>query len=292
MPVEEKTSPEKNCETPPEEKSQGIELIQLETSEEMDGNLKLELGDKQQDEQMACPPANDISTSESKDWKPGSRCRAVYSDDGLVYPAVVLWVKGQRCRVRYDIYDNEEEHDVCSLLTPDELHGPSRAAPFKGSNWKSSPTSSNADWKRRRREDKQGERGGERRWRDDQQNSSTNNEKPGSQREVEKEADEKKRGNQQGEEADKPANHSFPLFPPFPPSQMGSANPMSFPSPPPPPPPPPAWVLCGKEAGDSLDVNTITNMLMQWYMCGFQTGTYMAQQLYKSTLKDEVKSPR
>ncbi|XP_041861292.1 survival motor neuron protein-like isoform X3 [Melanotaenia boesemani] len=242
MPVEEKTSPEKNCETPPEEKSQGIELIQLETSEEMDGNLKLELGDKQQDEQMACPPANDISTSESKDWKPGSRCRAVYSDDGLVYPAVVLWVKGQRCRVRYDIYDNEEEHDVCSLLTPDELHGPSRAAPFKGSNWKSSPTSSNADWKRRRREDKQGERGGERRWRDDQQNSST--------------------------------------------------NPMSFPSPPPPPPPPPAWVLCGKEAGDSLDVNTITNMLMQWYMCGFQTGTYMAQQLYKSTLKDEVKSPR
>uniref|UniRef100_A0A672ZUK6 Tudor domain-containing protein n=1 Tax=Sphaeramia orbicularis TaxID=375764 RepID=A0A672ZUK6_9TELE len=62
----------------------------------------------------------------ANDWKAGSRCRAVYSEDGLVYPAVVLWVKGQRCRIRFDYYNNEEELDVSSLLTFDELLGPSR----------------------------------------------------------------------------------------------------------------------------------------------------------------------
>lgn len=67
----------------------------------------------------------------SQDWKPGSRCRAVFSEDGLVYPAVVLWVKGQHCRVRYDDYNNEEEHNVDHLLSPDELHGPSRTATNK-----------------------------------------------------------------------------------------------------------------------------------------------------------------
>ena len=52
----------------------------------------------------------------------------MFSEDGLVYPAVVLWVKGQRCRVRFDDYNNEEEQDVNNLLNPDELHGPARAA--------------------------------------------------------------------------------------------------------------------------------------------------------------------
>lgn len=69
--------------------------------------------------------------SVSQDWRPGSRCRAVFSEDGLVYPAVVLWVKGQHCRVRYDDYNNEEEHNVNHLLSPDELHGPSRTATNK-----------------------------------------------------------------------------------------------------------------------------------------------------------------
>ncbi|XP_044055942.1 survival motor neuron protein-like isoform X4 [Siniperca chuatsi] len=101
----------------------------------------------------------------SQDWKPGSRCRAVYSEDGLVYPAVVLWVKGQRCGVRFDNYNNEEEQDVGSLLNPDELRGPSRAAAAKGSSRTSSVTSS---------EENQRERGAARRsaWRDDEHNSS------------------------------------------------------------------------------------------------------------------------
>lgn len=59
----------------------------------------------------------------------------MYSEDGLVYPAVVLWVKGQRCRIRFDNYNNEEEQDVGRLLNPDELHGPSRAAAAKVETW-------------------------------------------------------------------------------------------------------------------------------------------------------------
>ena len=70
-----------------------------------------------------------------QEWRPGSRCRAVYSEDGLVYPAVVLWVKDHRCCVRYDDYNNEEEHDIGSLLNPDELHGPSRATTSKVRIW-------------------------------------------------------------------------------------------------------------------------------------------------------------
>uniref|UniRef100_A0A669D1K0 Survival motor neuron protein n=1 Tax=Oreochromis niloticus TaxID=8128 RepID=A0A669D1K0_ORENI len=105
-----------------------------------------------------------MENSHAQDWKPGSQCRAVYSEDGLFYPAVVLWVKGQRCRVRFDDYNNEEEQDVNSLLSPHELYGPSRAATIKASNWKSNLTS------RRRRGENQGERGAERRpaWKDDQ----------------------------------------------------------------------------------------------------------------------------
>lgn len=66
-----------------------------------------------------------------QDWSSGARCRAVYSEDGLVYPAVVLWVKGQRCRVRFDNYNNEEEQDVGGLLQPDELLGARRTPTAK-----------------------------------------------------------------------------------------------------------------------------------------------------------------
>ncbi|KAM4549386.1 uncharacterized protein PAE49_017300 isoform 1-T1 [Odontesthes bonariensis] len=229
--------------------------------------------------------APQTQNSQLQEWRPGSRCRAVYSEDGLVYPAVVLWVKGHRCRVRYDDYNNEEEHDVSNLLNPDELHGPSRAATSKVSSWKCDAASSNPDWKRRRRREETQERRSA--WRDDQQNPPTVKERAGSLIKEEKEAEEKS-GNQPRDEAEKPTNHSFPLFPPFPPPQTGKGDHMSFL----PPPLPPFWVPCGKEAGGPPDVSTITNMLTQWYICGFHTGSYMTQQLFKSTLKDEVKSPR
>ncbi|XP_028443345.1 survival motor neuron protein [Perca flavescens] len=185
----------------------------------------------------AAPPTQ---RQNSQDWKPGARCRAVYVEDGLVYPAVVLWVKGQRCGVRFDDYNNEEEVDTDSLMNPDELHGPSRAKV---------------------------------------------KERASNRRKVEKE-DEKKRGNQQRDEAEKPANHSFSFFPPFPPPpspRSASGDAVAFI--PPPPPPPPLWAFGGKESS-SAAVDASSSMLMLWYMCGFHTGSYMAQQGFQSSSKD------
>lgn len=54
----------------------------------------------------------------------GSRCRAVYSEDGLAYSAVLLEIRGDRCRVKFDGYGNEEELELASLLSLDELNGP------------------------------------------------------------------------------------------------------------------------------------------------------------------------
>ncbi|XP_051231606.1 survival motor neuron protein-like isoform X2 [Dicentrarchus labrax] len=207
---------------------------------------------------LRSPEALQTHRHTSQDWRPGSRCRAEYSEDGLVYPAVVLWVKGQRCRVRYDDYNNEEEQEVDSLLNPDELLGPCRTTGDQGNSW-------------RRRGENQ-ERGAERRSvrRDDQHSSSWV--KPSSQSKVENE--DKKTG------AEKPTNHSSSFFPPFsPPPQSSTGDPMSFI---PPPPPPPLWAFGGKESA----VSATSSMLMLWYMCGFHTGSYMAQQEFKSSSKD------
>ncbi|XP_045886609.1 survival motor neuron protein-like isoform X4 [Micropterus dolomieu] len=252
------------------ELSQDVEPPECAASEETDIRETPEQGDKnaQVDGQTVSAPADESSSTKSKDWKPGSLCRAVYSEDGLVYPAVVLWVKGQRCRIRFDNYNNEEEQDVGRLLNPDELHGPSRAAAAKGRDWKSSVTSS-----------KEREGGGERRsaGRGDEQKFSWQvTEKPG--RVEKEEKKKKKKGDQQGDGAEKSTNHSFPFFPPFPPPpQSASGGPMSFI-----PPPPPLWTFGAKESATPPAVNATSSMLMLWYMCGFHTGSYMAQQEFMS----------
>nr|XP_020464716.1 survival motor neuron protein-like isoform X1 [Monopterus albus]XP_020464717.1 survival motor neuron protein-like isoform X1 [Monopterus albus] len=175
---------------------------------------------------------------DSLDWKPGSRCRAVYSEDGLVYPAVILWVHGQRCRVRFDGYNNEEELDVSSLLTHNELHGPIKAI---------------------RKQAK---------------------ERSSSQSKVERDGDDKTRGgDQQRNESEKAANRSLPLFPQFPPLSGLGGPPSFF--------PPPPWSIGEKESGSSPAIDgTLDSMLMLWYMCGYYTGSYMAEQQFRSASKD------
>ncbi|KAM8888347.1 uncharacterized protein ACB058_002490 isoform 7-T7 [Synchiropus picturatus] len=106
----------------------------------------------------AINPSATASTSvHVREWKAGSPCRAVFSEDGLVYPAVVMWVEGQRCRVRYDVYNNEEEVDMGSLLQPDELPGSNRAVKPASQG----PIFRSTDWRRKRREENQSG-GGER----------------------------------------------------------------------------------------------------------------------------------
>ena len=49
----------------------------------------------------------------------------------MVYPAVVLWVKGERCCVCFDGYENKEEQEVSALLSLGALHGNSMGAAAK-----------------------------------------------------------------------------------------------------------------------------------------------------------------
>ncbi|XP_029551621.1 survival motor neuron protein 1 isoform X2 [Salmo trutta] len=71
----------------------------------------------------------------SKVWMLGSRCRAVYSEDGLVYPAVLVWMRGERCRVKFEGYGNEEELELSSLLLPDDLGRHCGRATAKGKGY-------------------------------------------------------------------------------------------------------------------------------------------------------------
>ncbi|XP_036833832.1 survival motor neuron protein isoform X2 [Oncorhynchus mykiss] len=92
----------------------------------------------------------------SKVCRQGYRCRAVYSEDGLVYPAVLVWLRGERCRVKFEGYGNEEELELSSLLSPIELGGHRGRVDAKvqqGAVDGFSSTSNNiADWKRMERD--------------------------------------------------------------------------------------------------------------------------------------------
>lgn len=51
-------------------------------------------------------------------WEVGAQCQAVWSEDGLVYPATVLSVDGDYCTVRFHGYGNEEDMALSSLMSP------------------------------------------------------------------------------------------------------------------------------------------------------------------------------
>nr|XP_046156919.1 survival motor neuron protein-like isoform X2 [Oncorhynchus gorbuscha] len=222
----------------------------------------------------------------SKVWRLGYRCRAVYSEDGLVYPAVLVWLRGERCRVKFEGYGNEEELELSSLLSPVELGGHRGRVDAKvqqGAVDGFSSTSNNiADWKRMGRD-----------WRTPQQEgreelSSPQPPKfaPGkdygkSSYDFGKEHGDKKKPSGQREV---PNNHPFSFFPPVPPPKDS----LDFLPPPPLPPPPPCvWppraVLA--DASDGLDsaVTDLSSMLLSWYLCGYHTGCYMAMQQTKTS---------
>lgn len=52
-------------------------------------------------------------------WVVGVQCQAVWSEDGQLYPAKVVSLDGQRCRVRFSGYENEQEVELSALKSPD-----------------------------------------------------------------------------------------------------------------------------------------------------------------------------
>jgi len=54
------------------------------------------------------------------EWQVGSRCRAVYREDGQTYDAVIISLDSEAgsCTVRYDYYNNEELQQLDDLMPP------------------------------------------------------------------------------------------------------------------------------------------------------------------------------
>ncbi|XP_072294733.1 uncharacterized protein [Eucyclogobius newberryi] len=242
--------------------------------------------DNEEDVVLSTLKQPEVQSKSTREWKAGSRCRAMYSVDRIIYSAVVLWVKGQRCRVRFHDYNNEEELDVSDLLSPNELNGPvssGRGAtwrPMFGTGARRRREASNSGDKQELEQDERGERedrregkdGGDR-GKDPLHNTKQPKDKSMSLGSEEREVDEKK-------PAERPACPIFCSFPPFPPPHPHHPPPHSSGAAPPfMAPPPPFWAFEGNVS------DSTSHMLMLWYMCGFHTGSYMAQQ-QKSSSRD------
>ena len=62
-------------------------------------------------------------------WKVGDHCQAIFTEDGVLYNAVVLSIDPARqsCVVRYTEYGNEEEQLLSGLFTSSSFAIPETA---------------------------------------------------------------------------------------------------------------------------------------------------------------------
>ncbi|MGH0179142.1 UNVERIFIED_CONTAM: hypothetical protein FKN15_001155 [Acipenser sinensis] len=243
-------------------------------------------GNEEEQELSALLPAQDSEPSDpthttepqpesgqASQWQAGLRCCAVWSEDGLVYPAVVrkLLPDRGRCVVRFEGYGNEEEQDL-SALTHTQDSEPSDPTHTQDSE-PSSPTHT---------QDSDPTHTTELHEEDGEDESRPESLKP-----VKKEKA-KKQGRSCPER-----NHAF-LFPfPFPPSvPPGYSSGLTF-LPLPPPPPPPAFTFHASNcegAADEIDVDSLSSMLLSWYLCGYHTGFHLIEALQE--VLEKLKSKR
>ncbi|CAB1324580.1 unnamed protein product, partial [Coregonus sp. 'balchen'] len=208
--------------------------------------------EEEQDQSALLPEAAAQPRREKRVWRLGYRCRAVYSEDGLVYPAVLVWMRDERCRA---------------------VDG------FRSTG------NNSTDWKRKGRE-----------WRTPQEEGreelSSPKFPPGkdygkSCYDFGKEHGDKKKPNGRREEPsgrrEEPNNHPFSFFPPVPPPKGSLVRLFAVTS-------------CHScllllhlhrvygprravltDTGDELDsaVTDLSSMLLSWYLCGYHTGCYM-----------------
>ncbi|KAK6468122.1 survival motor neuron protein-like [Huso huso] len=211
-------------------------------------------------------------SGQASQWQVGWRCCAVWSEDGLVYPAVVrkLLPDRGRCVVRFEGYGNEEEQDLSALL-PAQDSEPSDSTHTQDSE-PSSPTQT-----------QDSEPSGPTQTQDSEPTHTTelheedgeDESRPESLKPVKKEKA-KKQGRSCPER-----NHAFPFPFPFPPPmpQGYSGGPTFLPLPP--PPPPPAFTFHSSNcegAADEIDVDSLSSMLLSWYLCGYHTGFHLGLQ--------------
>ncbi|XP_052383845.1 survival of motor neuron protein-like isoform X2 [Oncorhynchus keta] len=226
----------------------------------------------------------------SKVWRLGYRCRAVYSEDGLVYPAVLVWLRGERCRVKFEGYGNEEELELSSLLSPVELGGHRGRVDAKvqqGAVDGFSSTSNNiADWKRMERD-----------WRTAQQEGreELSSPQPPKFAPVSLGAVPSVSGHLEYivdqwpcfTEGKDYCKSSYDFGKEHGDKKKPSGQREDFLPPPPPPRPPCVWppraVLADVSDGLDSAVTDLSSMLLSWYLCGYHTGCYMAMQQTKTS---------
>ncbi|KAJ8370282.1 hypothetical protein SKAU_G00103100 [Synaphobranchus kaupii] len=257
------------------------------------GRVKFDGYGNEEDVQLSAllPEGFDQPWREKQQWVLGSRCRAVWSEDGLVYPAVLIWKKGDRGRVQFEGYGNEEELKLSALLPPEEHKRRAESitsAKVLKTGPASSCSSSDTDWRKKEKDKtttkKQdsaiilpagctsavpGDRG-------------SSHSEPGKEQK-----DAMKTGSWKAGQigACPPFTPPFNFFPPVPPTI--SAQDILPSTPPPPPPLPSVWPPWGgPEEGCAVldsEVTALSSMLLSWYLCGYHTGCYMVMQQAKAS---------
>ncbi|XP_046547646.1 survival motor neuron protein 1-like isoform X1 [Haliotis rubra] len=176
-------------------------------------------------------------------WKIGDSCRAVFTEDGLLYDAEIIGIDEAEstCTVRYTEYQNEENQPLDRLLPP-------RPTSKAHTNVSLSETDSNDVTMQNAAPQRMGGR-----------------------------------GKSSGAAPDHPTRASYESHPffqgmPYPPFRFPSnhaahaGGPRVPPMPPPPPPPP----LMSEDVVS--DDEALSSMLISWYMSGYHTGYYQGLQ--------------
>ncbi|XP_060073615.1 survival motor neuron protein 1-like [Ylistrum balloti] len=189
------------------------------------------------------------SKNKKRKWSPGDQCRAVFSEDGLIYDADILSVDEETstCFVRYKGYGNEEEHNLSDLLLPTgRLRKQKLVSDVETDSMDWSDRPSPAPPRSNRRSHKAG-----------QSSSTPSNAFSWPEASMFLPF--------QGMAPPQFPFSSMPTYPGFPPG--GFHHPAGLPTVPPPPPP----------LGDNLiegDNEALCSMLMSWYMSGYHTGYF------------------
>ncbi|XP_077298314.1 survival motor neuron isoform X2 [Arctopsyche grandis] len=186
-----------------------------------------------------------------RQWKVGSECRAVYSEDGLEYEATVIYIDGDNCIISYVGYNNEEEVKFDELKPSLGKYQRLRQA------LEAEDINSNDDCE------------------ENSINGSSNNFSEGELKNnakvncVNKSKSKKNKKSNVGNEYALPSLSSF-QFPSFSPSaDLNGHIPL--------PPPPPFFSATGDNA--SQNDQSLSVMLISWYMSGYYTGLYQGQKI-------------
>ncbi|KAG9350802.1 hypothetical protein JZ751_024691 [Albula glossodonta] len=253
------------------------------------GRVKFNGYGNEEDVELSCLLAegHDQPWREKEQWYLGSRCRAVWSEDGLVYPAVLVWKKGDRGRVRFEGYGNEEELELSALLPPEDLQRRMNKAPTAQVLQTGPASSCNTDWRKKEKSGSRGEASAITRplGRTSAPQCISKSVDGGRGRSCSESGGEPKDRKEMGNWGERREKlHPFP-FSPVPPPPVRSPNVLQHT--PPPRPPPSVWPpQGGPEEGSKVlgpDVTTISSMLLSWYLCGYHTGYYMAMHQAKTS---------